>query len=60
MWFAGVVDEMDPEMECNICDQSKPFNIMICLSETKAAKNKVQKEGEKSKKPIIHYKFENK
>lgn len=47
MWFVGRANEMDPEMECNICDQFKHFNMMICLSETKAAKKKVQKRREK-------------
>lgn len=58
---AGTADEMDPDMECNICDQFKPFSMMICLSETQAVKKKVQKEGgkKKSKRPTIHYKFEN-
>lgn len=59
MWLVGIANEMYSEMECNICDQSQPFNMMICLSETKAAKRKVQKEGKQSKKPTIHYKFEN-
>lgn len=28
----------------NICDQSKSFNILTCLSETKLIKKKVKKE----------------
>lgn len=48
MWFAGAADEMDPEMECNICDHSKPFNIMICCQKPKLLRTKYKTKGGKN------------
>ena len=51
---------MDWEMECDKCDQTKSFNILVCLSEIKAAKKSAKKtKNKKNPKPIIH-KFKNK
>lgn len=51
---------MDWEMECDMCDQTKSFNILVCLSEIKAAKKSAKKKPQTNPKPIIHHKFKNK
>ena len=43
MWLACETDEMNWEMECDTCDQTKSVNILVCLPEMKVAKKSVKK-----------------